>query len=81
MLHDGRAGSRTTRAQATVQNTCEFTGVQYHPTIPHLFVTGDKKGKAYLRDMRMAFGSLSSRSQEGIVQTVCWFYPLHHSTH
>ena len=72
-----------TKAQATLQNTSEFTSVQYHPTIPHIFVTGDKVGYAHLRDMRMAFGPLSSRSQEGIVQTVCspsfirpWFTDL-----
>lgn len=75
LLHDGRVGNGMTDAQATIQNTSEFTSVQYHPTIPHLFVTGDKTGNAYLRDVRMAFGPLSARSQNGIVQAVCRSYP------
>ena len=59
-----------TKAQATLQNDSEVTGVQYHPTISHLLVTGDKAGNAHLRDVRMMFGPLSSRSNEGIVHTV-----------
>ncbi|KIP10171.1 hypothetical protein PHLGIDRAFT_28569 [Phlebiopsis gigantea 11061_1 CR5-6] len=69
-LHDGRAENHMTKAQATLQNDSEFTGVQYHPTIPHLLVTGDRAGRAHLRDIRMMFGPLTARSKEGIVHTV-----------
>lgn len=57
-------------AQARMQQTSEITAVQYHPSMPHLFVTGDKAGNVYLRDVRMAFGPRGSRSQEGVVQRV-----------
>lgn len=58
------------RAQATLQQSSELCGVQYHPTMPHIFVTGDKAGDVCLRDVRMAFGPLHSRSNEGVVQKV-----------
>ena len=59
-----------TRAQGTLQLSCEIVSVQYHPTIPHLFVTADKAGAVSLRDVRMAFGPLRARANEGIVQEV-----------
>lgn len=46
-----------------------MTGVQYHPTAPNLFVTGDTRGEVVLRDMRLAFGE-GSRNHQGVVQTV-----------
>lgn len=59
-----------------MQQTSEITAVQYHPTMPHLFVTGDKAGNVCLRDVRMAFGPRGSRSKEGIVQRVSsWLLP------
>lgn len=70
MLHDGRAGSGLSQAQATLQQTTEFTGVQYHPRMEHIFATSDNRGKVYLRDVRMAFGPLRARTKQGIVQTV-----------
>lgn len=36
----------------------------------HIFATSDSHGQVCLRDTRMAFGPLSSRSNEGIVQIV-----------
>lgn len=36
----------------------------------HIFATSDSHGQVCLRDTRMAFGPLSSRSNEGIVQNV-----------
>lgn len=68
ILHDTRADSRYTRAQRTVQQDAEFTGVQIHPTMPHFFVTSDYQGRLCLRDMRMAFGPSSQRRQNGTVQ-------------
>jgi DDB1- and CUL4-associated factor 5 len=70
VLNDGRAGNRTTRAQGTLQQACEFVSVQYHPTIPHLFLTGDKLGSVCVRDVRMAFGPIRSRTNDGIVREV-----------
>ena len=70
VLNDGRAGNRMSRAQATLQQTSEFVSVQYHPSVPHLFLTGDKRGSVCLRDVRMAFGPLRSRTNEGIVRKV-----------
>lgn len=71
-MHDSRAESQLTRAQGTLRHDAEFTGVQYHPTMPHIFATSDNRGQVCLRDTRMAFGPLSQRSQSGIVQTVCF---------
>ncbi|KAI0260688.1 WD40 repeat-like protein [Gloeopeniophorella convolvens] len=67
MLHDGRAESRMTRAQGTLRQAAEFSGATFHPTIEHLFATSDVRGNVRLRDMRMAFGPLSQRTNEGIV--------------
>ncbi|KAF8158181.1 WD40-repeat-containing domain protein [Crassisporium funariophilum] len=65
--HDGRSNhDRTTKD--TLHAESEITGVQYHPTIDHLFVTSDGIGRVFLRDTRMAFGPLTKRSNEGIVQ-------------
>ncbi|KAI0043947.1 WD40 repeat-like protein [Auriscalpium vulgare] len=64
MLHDGRAS----RAQCTLQQTYEFSGVQYHPTLENLFLTSDSMGHVYLRDVRMAFGPLHERANSGVVQ-------------
>ncbi|EIM81489.1 WD40 repeat-like protein [Stereum hirsutum FP-91666 SS1] len=67
LLHDGRDGSRMSQAQGTLQHTTEITGVRFHPRMEHIFATSDNKGKVCLRDMRMAFGPLHQRSQEGVV--------------
>ncbi|KAH9969822.1 WD40 repeat-like protein [Russula dissimulans] len=67
MLHDGRAGSRLTRAQATLQQAAEFSGAFFHPNMEHLFATSDVRGNVRLRDTRMAFGPLRQRTKEGIV--------------
>ncbi|OJA17775.1 hypothetical protein AZE42_04874 [Rhizopogon vesiculosus] len=68
VLHDGRAGSRMSAAQGTLQHTTEFTGVQHHPVMEHVFATSDVHGQVCLRDTRMAFGPLSKRSNYGIVR-------------
>lgn len=53
-----------------MRNNAEFTSVQMHPSMEHLFVTSDAKGRVCLRDTRMAFGPLKDRSRDGVVQTV-----------
>ena len=68
ILHDSR--TNFTRAQATLQLMSEVTCVQYNPRMDHVFVTSDAAGKVCLRDTRMAFGPLTSRSRHGIVHTV-----------
>ncbi|KAF8133718.1 WD40 repeat-like protein [Boletus edulis] len=68
ILHDARVDRRLSSAQGTVQHAAEFTGVQTHPNMEHIFATSDTHGQVCLRDTRMAFGPLSSRSNEGIVQ-------------
>ncbi|KAG1742300.1 WD40 repeat-like protein [Suillus paluster] len=68
VLHDGRAGDRTSAAQGILQHTAEFTGVQHHPVMEHVFATCDVHGQVCLRDTRMAFGPLSRRSNNGIVR-------------
>ncbi|KAG1748555.1 hypothetical protein EDB19DRAFT_1682358 [Suillus lakei] len=55
-------------AQGTLQHTAEFTGVQHHPLMEHVFATCDVLGQVCLRDTRMAFGPLSGRSNGGIVR-------------
>lgn len=70
MLHDGRAESRMTRAQATLQQAAEFSGAFFHPRMEHLFATSDVRGNVRLRDTRMAFGSQRQRPKEGIVLKV-----------
>ncbi|KAL0960803.1 hypothetical protein HGRIS_005819 [Hohenbuehelia grisea] len=70
IVHDGRAGFyfKGSQAQATLMLDAEITGLQFHPEMDHIFVTSDHKGSLCLRDMRMAFGTLSQRRQSGIVQ-------------
>jgi hypothetical protein len=46
--------------------------VQYHPTMEHIFVTSDAKGRVCLRDARMAFGYAEKKSNAGVVLTVCY---------
>lgn len=53
-----------------VQTNSEVTGVEYHPTLEHLFITSDASGRVVLRDARMAFGLHTKRNDEGIVQRV-----------
>ncbi|KXN81788.1 DDB1- and CUL4-associated factor 5 [Leucoagaricus sp. SymC.cos] len=65
--HDLR-DSHPSRAQNTLQLKSEVTGVQYHPHMEYIFLTSDQSGAVCLRDERMAFGPLSRRSREGIVQ-------------
>ncbi|KAI5997409.1 WD40-repeat-containing domain protein [Pisolithus albus] len=69
ILHDARVDRRSSRAQGIYQHTTEVTGVQAHPVMEHIFATSDLRGQVCLRDSRMAFGPLSTRSNEGIVQT------------
>ncbi|KAF9242646.1 WD40 repeat-like protein [Melanogaster broomeanus] len=68
LLHDARAARRLSAAQGTIRQETEFTGVQTHPIMEHIFATSDSHGQVCLRDTRMAFGPLSSRSNDGIVQ-------------
>jgi WD repeat-containing protein 22 len=70
MLHDGRAGSRMTRAQGTLQQAAEFSCAIFHPRMEHLFATSDVRGNVRLRDTRMAFGPLRQRTKDGIVLKV-----------
>lgn len=70
IFHDARVDRRLSNAQGVLQHTTEFTGVQAHPVMEHIFATSDSHGQVCLRDTRMAFGPLSARSNEGIVQTV-----------
>lgn len=70
MLHDGRAESRMTRAQGTLQQAAEFSGAFFHPRMEHLFATSDVRGNVRLRDTRMAFGPPRQRTKEGIVLKV-----------
>lgn len=71
ILHDGRAApSARPRAQDRIQLAAEVTGVQFHPVMDHIFATSEGSGRVCLRDLRMAFGPLTHRTREGIVQTV-----------
>jgi WD repeat-containing protein 22 len=78
--HDGRSRGFVGSKEDTIQLNSESTGVQYHPTIEHVFVTSDAKGRVCLRDARMAFGYAGGRSNAGVVLTVCcrlsWNFPL-----
>ncbi|KAL4263274.1 hypothetical protein AB1N83_004308 [Pleurotus pulmonarius] len=67
-MHDGR-GSGLSRAQGTLQEFVEITDVRFHPTLEHNFVSTDSRGGVHLRDMRMAFGPLTQRTNGGIVQS------------
>ncbi|KAJ6611391.1 WD40-repeat-containing domain protein, partial [Mycena sp. CBHHK59/15] len=64
LLHDGRSA---VRAQDTIQLAGEVTGVQFHPVMEHIFATSDSK-RVCLRDLRMAFGPRTQRTQDGVVQ-------------
>ncbi|KAF7299756.1 WD40 repeat-like protein [Mycena chlorophos] len=68
--HDRRAasGSRP-RAQDVLQLNAEVNGVEFHPSMGHIFATCDSRGAVCLRDTRMAFGPLKQRTKEGVVQT------------
>ncbi|TFK40763.1 WD40 repeat-like protein [Crucibulum laeve] len=66
--YDSRSSNRAARAQDTMQLMSEVTGVQYHPIMDNIFVTSDNKGQVCLRDERMAFGPLTQRSGQGVVQ-------------
>jgi len=70
MLHDCRVDSTLTRAQGTLQLQIEFTDIQCHPIMEHIFVTSTARGHVCLRDSRMTFGPLSRRTKEGVVQEV-----------
>lgn len=61
---------RRARSQNVIQTENEVTGLQYHPLIENIFVSSDGAGRVCLRDARMAFGPLTKRSNEGIVQVV-----------
>ncbi|KAJ3969032.1 WD40 repeat-like protein [Lentinula raphanica] len=68
--HDARIQFPTnTRAADILQIASEVTSVQFHPTMEHLFVTGDIRGDVCLRDTRMAFGPLRTRNNGGRVRT------------
>ncbi len=70
ILHDMREHPQYSQTQRTLQHDAEFTSVQYHPTMTHIFATSDNRGQLCLRDVRMAFGPLSQRRQQGIVHKV-----------
>lgn len=87
MRHDGRISGgdgsssnqvRMSAQDGIIQANSEMTGVQYHPMMEHIFVTSDAKGRVYLRDARMAFGSAGKKSNAGAVLTVCYhiFYTV-----
>jgi WD repeat-containing protein 22 len=80
MLHDGRAGNGTTAAQGIIEHDTKFTGVQYHPILEHFFASSDADGRVCLHDTRMAFGSSSTDSDQGIVRVVRlrsrWYHGL-----
>ncbi|KAI0770187.1 WD40 repeat-like protein [Fomes fomentarius] len=67
ILHDMRANPQHTRTQRIFQHNAEFTCVEYHPTMANIFATSDNRGQVCLRDVRMAFGPLSQRREEGII--------------
>jgi len=77
IFHDARVDRRLSNAQGVLQHTTEFTGVQAHPVMEHIFATSDSHGQVCLRDTRMAFGPLSARSNEGIVQDVRLSFTVH----
>lgn len=77
IFHDARVDRRLSNAQGVLQHTTEFTGVQAHPVMEHIFATSDSHGQVCLRDTRMAFGPLSVRSNEGIVQNVRFSFTVH----
>ncbi|KZT64278.1 WD40 repeat-like protein [Daedalea quercina L-15889] len=64
--------SRTVTGPDTIhllhKHDAEFTSVQFHPEMFHIFVTSDNRGEVCLRDTRMAFGPNSRRRNKGIVR-------------
>ncbi|TFK70950.1 WD40 repeat-like protein [Pluteus cervinus] len=69
LYHDLRVGRRSSRAQDTLQLSSEVTSLQFHPTMDHIFATSESVGRVCLRDTRMAFGPLTQRTRQGVVQT------------
>jgi len=69
LLRDGRADNHS---PDTLQLASEATGVRYHPVMEHIFATSDSRGQVCLRDSRMAFGPLTGRTRQGIVQLVSY---------
>lgn len=67
---DERQRRRGMTVHDVIQTENEVTGVQYHPTIEHLFATSDGAGRLMLRDSRMAFGPFVNRTDGGVVQRV-----------
>jgi WD repeat-containing protein 22 len=65
---DERQRRRGTTVQDIIQTENEVTGVQYHPTMEHIFATSDGAGRVVLRDSRMAFGPLVNRTDGGVIQ-------------
>ncbi|KAH9480635.1 DDB1- and CUL4-associated factor 5 [Psilocybe cubensis] len=66
--YDWRQGGAPPSSQDIIQTENEVTDVKFHPTMEHLFADSDGSGRVFLRDSRMAFGSLPKRSNEGIVR-------------
>ncbi|KAG2001800.1 hypothetical protein CC2G_004929 [Coprinopsis cinerea AmutBmut pab1-1] len=66
-----RYDARDVNTRRTRENTLELnasaSGALYHPTMAHIFLTSDSRGRVCLRDERMAFGS-GERTDGGIVQ-------------
>ncbi|TCD60396.1 hypothetical protein EIP91_010234 [Steccherinum ochraceum] len=58
--HDTRVGGPA--AQGVLTQRADFTSVQYHPSIPHMFVTGTNTGFVCLRDIRSSFGHTPGRA-------------------
>ncbi|KAF7985928.1 hypothetical protein HWV62_43850 [Athelia sp. TMB] len=77
MLHDDRTKPSMTRAQGTLQQNAEITDIKSHPLTESLFATSDSTGRVCLRDIRMAFGPLAQRANEGVVRTVCGLFKLY----
>ncbi|TFK24981.1 WD40 repeat-like protein [Coprinopsis marcescibilis] len=72
---DSDTRTRRWRRDASESNTSalrlkvELASALYHPTISHLFLTADTRGKVCLRDERMIFGNSSREENGGIVRT------------
>ncbi|KAF5343245.1 hypothetical protein D9758_013413 [Tetrapyrgos nigripes] len=70
LRHDLRVNSAIpnhVKASDTIQLSSEVTGVRYHPTMEHLFVTSENLGRVCLRDARLGFGKRSERRDQGVV--------------
>lgn len=70
LLHDSRTNSSSSRASGRLDNSSEFTDVQYHPQTANLFATSDSRGDVCLRDVRMAFASGENTESAGVVLKV-----------